>query len=273
MKIDKIERYEWNEVTGKSGKLMRVPLSRLQIDHSYQRERLNAHKVLGIARDFDLNKFGVPLVGRRNDETLWVVDGQHRIEAAKKRQEFSTVQCMVFDSDGAAHEARVFIAVNTYKTNVGAADKYKSAVAYGSLPHIACDAMLSVLGLRVDSTGLKTPDCVHFIESIFKTFTVNKEMCRKAIEIQREMIGENTQLDNRVHKGIFYILRNAAKGNIADHSLRVYQAGGLKALLNSIKSVQIDKGNVGASDRTCAVGILGVVNSGLRTNKVTLKDF
>ena len=82
-----------------------VAVADLQVDPSYQRCVKPNHKK--IARDFDPNALGVPLVGQREDHSLWIVDGQQRVEALKLLGKVN-VRVEVFASKGPEHEAHVF---------------------------------------------------------------------------------------------------------------------------------------------------------------------
>lgn len=76
----------------------------------YQRDEVSTH-VRVITSDWDIDQYGLPMVGRRKDGSLWVVNGRQRIAAAK-RAGFTHVEAHVFDSNGIVHEARKFLRAN-----------------------------------------------------------------------------------------------------------------------------------------------------------------
>jgi hypothetical protein len=93
-----------------------VELEHLKVDPAYQRGITPGAKK--IARDYDPVSFGIPLVAQRHDGSLWVVDGQQRIEALRIRGSHKWVRCEVFASKGPEHEAEVFKNVNKNRTQL-----------------------------------------------------------------------------------------------------------------------------------------------------------
>jgi hypothetical protein len=103
--------------------IRRVPIDVLAVDPSYQREVKAGHKK--IVADFDETAFGVPLIGEREDCTLWIVDGLQRITAIKKLGQ-DVVRCEVFASKGPEHEAQVFKLINLDRTRLRPIEEFKA---------------------------------------------------------------------------------------------------------------------------------------------------
>lgn len=89
------------------GRLIELRKGDIRVPQEYQRLLNRAH-VRRIIRDFDWFLFGVLIVAYRNGE-YFVVDGQHRLAAALQVPEIDTIPCMLYDFNGAEHEADVFI--------------------------------------------------------------------------------------------------------------------------------------------------------------------
>jgi hypothetical protein len=103
--------------------IRRVPIDALAVDPSYQREVRPGHSK--IVANFDETAFGVPLIGEREDCTLWIVDGLQRITAIKKLGH-DVVRCEVFASKGPEHEAEVFKLVNLNRTRLRPFEEFKA---------------------------------------------------------------------------------------------------------------------------------------------------
>ena len=68
------------------------------LNYAEYTRRLSEKQVSNIILNFDANHFDLPVVNAR-DGKLWVVDGKHRIEAAR-RVGFTHVQCRLLTSLG-----------------------------------------------------------------------------------------------------------------------------------------------------------------------------
>lgn len=125
----------------------------LNVDHSYQRPLVPKHKK--IAAEYDADAFGVPLVGQRDDGTLWIVDGQQRI-AAKKILGHKTVRVDVFASKGPEHEARVFKLVNMNRTKLSSLELFHAMLAAGDETCHAVKEIVEGFGCRIPKGGYQT---------------------------------------------------------------------------------------------------------------------
>lgn len=89
----------------------KLPVDALKLCMQYQRTQ-NEHHVQKIVDAWNEDAFGALVVARRKDGSLWVVDGGHRLAAARALK-INTVPCSIMESDGPAHEALVFRALST----------------------------------------------------------------------------------------------------------------------------------------------------------------
>ncbi len=105
-----------------------LDLEDIQVDTSYQRPVKGGHKK--IMADFNEDALGIPLVGEREDGTLWVVDGQQRLTALKKLNK-KTVRAEVFNSKGPEHEAEIFKLVNLNRTKLTPGEMFKARLTSG----------------------------------------------------------------------------------------------------------------------------------------------
>ena len=90
---DKIKRYGWT-VQDEPGDMRLLHKDKLQIHPAYQRD-LVAQKVSEISAAWSWIALGALVVGERGGE-FWVIDGQHRAAAAKRRSDTTHLPCVVF---------------------------------------------------------------------------------------------------------------------------------------------------------------------------------
>jgi hypothetical protein len=133
--------------------LQNVAPDQLGIDRTYQRELdQRSHALINhIARNWDWNLFQPLMVARRADNSFFVVDGQHRLEAARRRGDIAYMPAVVFTPVDAADEAAMFVELNQQRRPLTAFALYNAAIAAGdeiahALAGIMRDAGLSFTG-------------------------------------------------------------------------------------------------------------------------------
>lgn len=262
----KAEFYDWLPLSKDSPDLKWLNVSCLEVDHRYQRQTVSELIVLRIAHSFDWAKFGTLSVVKRGGK-YFVIDGQHRLLACLRRG-IIRVPCIVTESAGVEHEAENFIGINTNTAKVTVYDKYKAKLAAGDSIHRRIDEMLRLRGLEVSPDV--SPLHIAFPALLVKTFHANAYHCTGAIDLQRKAIGPGTALHHQVHKGLFYIACRQKDGNVYDHGERLLMAGGLPTMLSAIRGQAAESEKKAVTDRVAAIGILAVLNKGLRSTKVHL---
>lgn len=105
-----------------------VKVDDIGVDPSYQREIKTKHKK--IVAEYDEDAFGIPVVGQREDASLWIVDGLQRL-TAKKKMGAKTMRVEVFASRGSEHEAEVFSKINKNRVNLSSADLFWADITAG----------------------------------------------------------------------------------------------------------------------------------------------
>jgi len=124
---------------------------RLKVDPSYQRSldgRASQKLVEAIAKKWDW-RLCLPLLVAARDRDLYIIDGQHRWEAATRRGDIGFLPCAVGQYDGAAEEAALFVAANRRRVAVNRLDLFRAALAAGDEPTATIDAMLAGAGLTI----------------------------------------------------------------------------------------------------------------------------
>jgi len=106
-----------------------VEIELLQICKKYQRDRV-ASLVSVIVNGFNPCALGCPTVGKRRDGSLWIVDGQQRVESMRGLGH-TRVLCLVFRSRGVADEAEVFRIINRDRKKVNKNREFIAGLAAG----------------------------------------------------------------------------------------------------------------------------------------------
>lgn len=105
-----------------------IPASDLLVDRRVQRDELNIKKVMKIENKFNPDALGVIYVSRRKDRGLYIIDGWHRVEAAKRKSPDYKMTCHVFEGLTIPQEAFMFLDLN-YSQPVTMLEKFKVALA------------------------------------------------------------------------------------------------------------------------------------------------
>jgi len=102
----------------------------IDIDARYQRT-LDEGRVQKIVDWFAWDSFGAIVVAPAPDGRYHAIDGQHRLEAAKRHPKVSVVPAVVIAALDAPAEASSFVAINRDRKNVTALDLYWAELAAG----------------------------------------------------------------------------------------------------------------------------------------------
>ena len=124
----------------------------LNVDPAYQRSIEGGQSkslIRKIAMFWDWALFHPLSVARRADGSLWVIDGQHRLAAARLRRDLYDLPCVVGPSRSLADEAASFVAMNIQRRAMTKLDLFKAAVAGEDSQAGAIMAALAEAGLSV----------------------------------------------------------------------------------------------------------------------------
>lgn len=124
----------------------------LQIDEAYQRSLETGQSqslIRKIAMHWDWSLCQPLIVSRRDDGQHYVVDGQHRLAAAKMRGDIFQLPCVVAAYGTAADEAASFVALNQQRRALSALELFKAALAAGDEEATAILRCLEKAGLSL----------------------------------------------------------------------------------------------------------------------------
>jgi hypothetical protein len=149
-----------------------IHLQRLSIDHTYQRSPENVASrrlIAGIAARFDWRLCAPLVVSRRADDTLTIIDGQHRWLAARRRQDIPQLPCCVFRYASMEEEARMFIVANRARKPINRLDDYHAALAAKDEDALEIQQLVTSAGLsiaRTTSSAACPPGEIAFTSAI-----------------------------------------------------------------------------------------------------------
>lgn len=129
-----------------------IAVDKLLVDKAYQRATDGAHSrriIVGMVKGWDWALCQPLVVTRRDDGSLYILDGQHRHSGASARGDIPHLPCVVVPSPGAKGEAEAFVALNTKRQKLSQSDIFNGMLASGDADAVATQAMLEETGWKV----------------------------------------------------------------------------------------------------------------------------
>lgn len=268
--VVKEEVHEWPPLDGE-GKFKWINKDELNIDHEYQRLNVSNDRVLAIAREFSWRACGVLLVMRRPDGTLWVYDGQHRLNAALKRTSIAKMPCLIFDVDEAgskAEEADGFIRANKVRGPVAAFDAYRAGLVKKDAQCLAVRQIVEEMGYRIaKNSAHHTVTCV---QALLTEYGRDKDLMLRMFRLCVSLSAGEPIID-RLFKGLCHLERYLERkgfGSLCEkpfmEKLQKAGAKGIDAAMTQ-RALEVQRGG----DTVSADGVVHkILNKGLRTIKV-----
>lgn len=127
-----------------------VALDQLHVDDSYQRSTSSNKSVrvlASMARQWDWRLCQPLAVVRRDDLSLFVIDGQHRLFGARQRGDIPHLPCVITRQTNAEDEAAMFVALNTQRTQLTQGDIFHAAQASGDPQALTVARLVERAGL------------------------------------------------------------------------------------------------------------------------------
>lgn len=213
-----------------------VPISQMRINKLAQRE-LRPSFVEQLYADFDPDMFGTPEVSFR-EGYYYVVDGQHRIEAAKKYLgiwEEQSVECWVWEGLTAKDEAKLFLKLNNRLT-VHAFDKIMAAVHAGDPTAVAIYQIVESLDLHIArNKGQNSVSAVGALQRVYSRD--GEDALSRGLEIIRDSYG-SAGLDAQMIDGFGKLCQRYNGALNIDETIHALSRihGGLNGLLNQAET-------------------------------------
>ncbi|MBH0112747.1 ParB N-terminal domain-containing protein [Novosphingobium sp. YJ-S2-02] len=152
-------RLKLNAPLGRMPVLQFIPPAELTVDPSYQRsiDATDSQALIrSIAQHWNWDLCQPLVVSRRlteEGERLFVIDGQHRLEASRLRGDIAQLPCVVVAYTSAADEAASFVHLNQRRRPLKALDLFKAALASEDTEALAIASALSDSGLSLAPHG------------------------------------------------------------------------------------------------------------------------
>jgi len=159
----KIDRYGWT-VVDRPGVPMEIGKDQLVIDETYQRSA-NEPKIKALARDWSWVACGSIIVADRAS-TFYVVDGQHRVLAARRRADIKQLPCIVFETSSAVAEAKGFLQANTQRKPITGIDRFRALVVTNDPAALLVKRLCDQVGREVKASP--TPNAVRCVSTLLR---------------------------------------------------------------------------------------------------------
>jgi len=125
-----------------------LPIQPMKVDHRFQRLLRKVWVKRHVAL-FDANQIGAIVVSRRKDGSLWIIDGQHRVELLRAvGWGDQSIFCEIFDDITLQEEAALFLARND-KISPRAFDEFRARLTKGDEDALAIQRIVQMLDLKI----------------------------------------------------------------------------------------------------------------------------
>ncbi len=120
----------------------------IDIDTAYQRG-LDEGRVQKIVDWFAWDSFGAIVVAPATDGRYHAIDGQHRLEAAKRHPKVSVIPAVIVRAAGTVAEAETFVNVNGARKNVSPLEMYWAELAAGDPEAVTVQQVCDRAGVKL----------------------------------------------------------------------------------------------------------------------------
>lgn len=243
---DPPSRKRWDKPLGMPPSIENRSPDELNIDDAYQRSidtGPSRSLIQKIAKAWDWRMCLPLVVSKREDGSLWVLDGQHRLAAARVRGDIPYLPCCVSVYGGIQAEAAMFVAMNRARRAINRLDDFHAAIAGGDNDALIVAQMVESVGFTVSrKTGSAAwaPGEVAFTSAINSTRRKHGErICRVALEMMAEAFpGQRLSAGSSIFTALCRMMVNPAKpldqARLAK-AVQAFDMAGWSSFLSSIK--------------------------------------
>ena len=147
-----------------------VPLESLRVPRAGEAQReFSQAWADAIAAEFDMGKFGYPVVNRVGDIN-WVIDGQHRVDALRRQPAAtrgSTIDCEVYEGLDDQEMADLFLGRNKSRV-VNTFERFTVAVTAGHTRENAIMRVVTAAKLEIKKDQRK--GCIFAVGGLKRVF-------------------------------------------------------------------------------------------------------
>jgi hypothetical protein len=128
-----------------------LDLGLLDVDRRYQRElsKEGSGHINRILKAFNWNCYQPIIVTETEGGRFAVIDGQHRLEAAKKHPLIDSLPCYIIGAADVAMQARIFVEVNSNRRALTSSQKFWASHAAGDAGAVALAAICKDAGVTI----------------------------------------------------------------------------------------------------------------------------
>lgn len=243
-----------NNVSIEQGEFIRLNKNLLTVEPDYQRQA-SKKLIKDISREWDSSAVGAITVNVRNN-TYYVIDGQHRVEAAKSRPEVTHLPCIVFTGKTKAQEAGILRKMNSNVKIMTGNDKFRARVEEGEELAKWVNNRLKAAGYAVETKGIKI---VRGINKLMKIASESKTRFDRVLSACVQLC-KHSPITANIFGGLDIVDKkmNGLDERLKDRLVSI----GLKTVIETIRREEIAAGNRDAI--THARGIMNAVNRNLK---------
>jgi hypothetical protein len=158
-----------------------IPKSELLIDDGYQRT-VNISRAKKMAKEWDWLLAGALTVAETGGR-YFVIDGQHRLAAAKMLDDIEEMPCIVHHGLSQAKSADVFLGINTQGQKPTMHQRFKALVIAKDPIALEMTKDLAMGGYKVKNAPQGTGKVLNAISAVYNAYKTNQEHARRALNV------------------------------------------------------------------------------------------
>lgn len=235
-----------------------VPIKDMRVSPKAQREFRQSHADM-FAADFDLESLGYPVVNLR-DGVFYIVDGQHRVAAAKMiGWADQQLQCECYEGLSEAEEADLFLRRDNRKA-ISSFDKFRIGITAERDTECDIDRIVRAAGLTISNN--KRPGAIGAPGTLRKVYSRSGPgTLSRALRLIRDSYGD-AGFDAAVINGMGMLCqRYNGTLNDEDAIAKLGRAhGGVTGLLGKAETIRRQTG--GTKSQCVAAAAVELINVG-----------
>ena len=260
--IDKVQKYGWT-MSGSNGSDAEIHKDDLKVDYTYQRDTISSSRIAKITQEWNWTKVGRLVVSKRASGEYFVVDGQHRLLAAKQRSDVRMLPCIVYKFATFEEEALAFRDINCNRGPVSAYHQFRASLAGGDSMSRDIVKVVERNGYTISANRSKS-DHGRTIRSIaFLRKCMTDDHAAAVASIQAACaIADGRHIPDTLMRGLYRLqkhLQQLKLGSVTDPDIiKKLKLAGLDEIARTIASTKALLRATG--NNSCAQGLLNIIN-------------
>ena len=255
----KVERWGWR-LSGKPAEFAWIAKHRLNVDRSYQRD-VSASRIRQLAADWNWVACGAISVALRGDGEWFVIDGQHRVEAARNRSDITDLPCLIFELSGAEEEAQGFLDTNLGRKAMSWVERFNALLRARDATALKLQHILQNSG-RVIAKG-NTGATVSCVGALIKACDTDEDALRRVWPVVTAAFSGEPIQTNIVQA--FFWLETALPDEESLSSKRWRDRISKLSVKEINHAITASLAFRGPGMKSAGLGLLSAINKGLRS--------